>query len=120
MLCQNCRAEEENPTELRQRLDQDPTNLELANRYWHALGSYEGHDVRSGALLIGTYRAAALNSREGVTALTRAYRQLFLISGESPRVDLFDEELITSLIRSAPELPKSMQSEVNWILQSIT
>jgi hypothetical protein len=114
------RAEEEDPRTLRQRLDLDPRNLDLANRYWNALGTHKGHDVRSGALVIETFCSVALDSREGIVALARAYQELFLNSGESPRIELFDEELITALRRCDPELPESVRSEVQWILRSIT
>ena len=112
--------EEQDPRILRQCLDLEPGNLDLANRYWNALGTHKSRDVRSGALVIETFHSVALNSREGIVALARAYRELFLKSGESPRIELFDEELITVLRRGDPELPESARSEVQWMLRSIT
>ena len=62
---------------LKQSLKQDPTNLELADRYWSAIGSGQwGGGVRD------AYRDAALASSVGAAAFARAYRDLCLRSGE--------------------------------------
>jgi hypothetical protein len=104
---------------LREGLNRDPANLDLANRYWNALASYKGHDIRSGKDVVQTYKDAALKSREGAAAFARAYRQLFEMSGEGPRAAFFDESLIQALQAWAPQLPEPERSTVRWLLQSI-
>jgi hypothetical protein len=113
------RAEEEALKVLRHSLRNDPANLDLATRYWKELANCDGHDVRTGSDVIEAFRSVALQSNRGVIALAQAYRELFLDSGEGPRVQLFDDELIAALRRSVPDLPESSRSEVQWILQSI-
>jgi hypothetical protein len=103
---------------LKKLLDSDPTNVEAANRYWAALGSFAGHDVRSGGFVIEAYRGCALASREGVVALSCAYRGLFENSGEGPRPELFDEELLQALKMRLPELVHDERAIVEWVLAS--
>jgi|HubBroStandDraft_1064217.scaffolds.fasta_scaffold174123_2 hypothetical protein len=95
-------------------LNGDPTNLDLASRYWMALG-----DKRDGRSVIAAYRAAALASSVGVAAFARAYRELFDVSGESPRLVYFDTALIQALQRNRSELPRTDRENVQWILRSI-
>jgi hypothetical protein len=64
---------------LKQSLKQDPTNLELANRYWKAVGL-----AQSGRYVHDACRSAALASNVGAAAFARAYRELFSCSGEGP------------------------------------
>jgi hypothetical protein len=99
---------------VRQTLNGDPTNLDLANRYWTALA-----DERDGRSVIVAYRAAALASSIGVAAFARAYRELFDVSGESPRFVYFDTALIEALERNLSELPIIDRENVQWILRSI-
>jgi hypothetical protein len=105
---------------LRFALGSNPTNVEVANRYWKALASLHGHDVRSGGFVIEAYRAAALASKMGVIAMGRAYRELYDESGESPRAVFFDESLIRVLQNTVADLDESAQSNIRWILESIT
>ena len=105
--------------ELKKTLDSYPRNICAAHRYWDALGSVKGRDVRSGGFVIEAYRGCALASREGVVAIARAYRELFEKSGESPRPEVFDKELIEALKRQPPELPDNDQVTVQWVLTSI-
>jgi hypothetical protein len=100
-------------------LDADPARIEAANRYWNALGSFGGEDVRSGGYLIEAYRGCALASHAGVVALARAYQELFEKSGEAPRAELFDEELIRALQTGLPELSNGDRASVQWVLASI-
>jgi bifunctional non-homologous end joining protein LigD len=44
---------------LKATLDSDPTNLEVANRYWVELASFGGQDVRSGGFVIEAFRGCA-------------------------------------------------------------
>jgi len=104
---------------LRQALDSDPTNLDAANRYWYSLSSFNGNDVRSGHYAIKTYRAVALASQEGVIALARAYRELFENSGEAPRAELFDDDLLQALQTHLADLPEPDHATVQWVLRSI-
>jgi hypothetical protein len=104
---------------LRQALNSNPTNLDAANRYWDALSSLNGNDVRSGRYVVETYRAVALASQEGVIALARAYRELFEDSGEGPRAALFDYDLLRALQTRLPELQERDRTIVQWVLRSI-
>jgi hypothetical protein len=99
---------------LRQVLVSDPTNLDAANLYWNALGSFQ-----SGRYVIGAFRSAALTSQAGVVAFAHAYRELFENSGEGPRKIFFDGELVRALKASIPELTESDRSTVQWVLNSI-
>jgi hypothetical protein len=99
---------------IRQSLNGDPTNLDLANRYWTALA-----ERRDGRSVIVAYREAALASSVGVAAFAGAYRELFDVSGESPRLVYFDTALIQALQRNRSELPRTDRENVQWILRSI-
>jgi hypothetical protein len=99
---------------IRQALKGDPTNLELANRYWKALDS-----ARSGRDVIVAYRESALISGAGAAAFARAYRELFDVSGEAPRLPYFDQPLIEALQNSLSKLLGTDRENVQWILRSI-
>ena len=100
---------------LKQNLDADPTNIEAAKRYWFALASFGGHDVRSGKFAIEAFRGCALASRAGVVALARAFRELYEKTGEKPRSELFDQELLQALKASLPDLASEDLAVVQWI-----
>ena len=55
----------------------------------------------------------------GVVALARAYRELFEKSGEKPRAELFDEELLQALKTRLPHLSNGDQAIVQWLIASI-
>jgi len=79
---------------LRKTLKDNPANIELANRYWCALAGNRAKgepDLRSGSDVIEAFREAAISSKKGIEVFARAYRDLFEISGESPRPAYFDE-----------------------------
>jgi|SRR5215471_8433322 len=99
---------------IRHSLKDDPTNIDLANRYWQTLA--EG-DYRSGRYVIEAYREAALVSSSGAAALARAYRELFLVSGEGPRPEYFDMRLIEILRIYTPQMPEADRVNVQWVLQ---
>ena len=101
---------------IRQSLEEDPTNIELANHYWAKLA--EG-DYRSGQYVIEAYREAALTSSTGAAALARGYRQLFSESGEEPRRQYFDVRLIQSLRSYIAEMGESDRVNVQWVLERI-
>jgi hypothetical protein len=101
---------------IRQSLIDDPTNLELANRYWATLA--EG-DYRSGRYVIEAYREAAVASSMGAAALSHAYRELFLVSGERPRSEYIDARLIEALGSYIPQMSEADRVNVGWVLQSI-
>ena len=105
-----------NLAELKKVLDSDPTSIEAAHRYWAALGSFAGNDVRSGGYVIESYRGTALASREGAVALARAYQELFAKTGEVPQAALFDGELIGALRRRLAELSGEERGLVEWVL----
>jgi hypothetical protein len=105
--------------DFKKTLDSDPTNVELANRYWVALASFGGQDVRSGGFVIEAFRGCALVSHAGAVAFARAYRELFEKSGEKPRAELFDEELLQALKTRLPDLSNDDQAVVQWVIASI-
>ncbi len=104
---------------LKAALDSDPNNIEVAKRYWVALASSGGYDVRSGGFVIEAFRGAALASQAGAVAFAQAYRELFEKSGEKPRPELFDQDLVRALKTRLPDLSNSDQAVVQWILASI-
>jgi hypothetical protein len=104
---------------LKATFDADPTNVETANLYWVQLASFGGHDVRSSGFVIEIFRRCALASHAGAVAFARAYRELYEKSGEEPRAELFDEELIQALTVSLPDLSNDDQAIVRWVLASI-
>jgi 3-hydroxyacyl-CoA dehydrogenase len=103
---------------VRQELASDPTNLDIANRYWKALGSCNG-DVRSGQYVIEAYRAAALDSLVGAGAFAKAYKELFQTSGEAPRAEYFDQDLIRALSDFRQKAADQDGSNISWVLASI-
>ena len=107
---------------LREELRRTPANLDLASRYWRALagdGTKIEADYRTGRHVIEAYRESALLSKEGVEVFACAYRELFDISGEIPRIALFDEPLVLSLKAKLPEMAEADRRNVEWILHSI-
>jgi len=110
---------QQNLAKLKRALDSDPTNVEVANRYWVELASFGGNDVRSGGFVIEAFRGCALASQAGAAAFARAYRELFEKSGEKPRAELFDQELLQALKTRLPDLSNDDQAIVQWILASI-
>src|SRR5215469_18507813 len=77
---------------LKKDVDADPASVAAAKRYWLALASFGGHDVRSGGYAIEAFRGCAMASHEGVVALACAFQELYEKSGEKPRSELFDGE----------------------------
>ena len=110
---------QQNLANLKRTLDSDPTNIEAANRYWAELSSLGGHDIRSGGFVIEAFRGCAMASDAGAVAFARAYRELFEKSGEKPRAELFDEELIHSLKTRLPALSNEDRAIVQWVLESM-
>jgi hypothetical protein len=99
---------------LKQSLKQDPTNLELANRYWKVVGL-----AQSGRYVRDPYRSAALASSVGRAAFARAYRELFSCRGEGPRMADFDDPVIQALEAYLPQLTGQDHSNVEWVLQTL-
>ncbi len=97
-------------------LKTDPTNIKKANAYWNACGNYFRGDIRSGQFVINTFKECALHSKEGVVALVKAYRTLFLLSGEYPFKDFFDQELTSSIKAAKSHLNEEERKEVQWLL----
>jgi hypothetical protein len=69
--------------------------------------------------VIEAYREAALRSTDGAVAFARAYRDLFEVSGESPRLAYFDGPLIQALRNCVSQLSERDGSVVEWILEVI-
>ena len=106
-------------TALRGELALDPHNLELAGRVWKLLSGSTGFDVRSGHLVIETFRSAALSSDEGVASLVTAFRKLADDTGEQPRAALFDPPLENLLRMCASPSDHPLSGDINWILHCI-
>jgi hypothetical protein len=104
---------------LKATLNADPTNVETAQRYWAALSSFTGNDVRSDGYLIEAFRESALASKQGTVAFARAYQELYAKTGEKPRAQLFDESLTQALKARLPELSETERSLVEWVLDSL-
>jgi hypothetical protein len=104
---------------LKKELDADPGNIQAAEHYWAALASFGGHDVRSGRFAIEAFRGCALASHAGVVALARAFRELYDMSGEKPRYEVFDEELLQALKMPLPDLSDEDRALLQWVLTSI-
>lgn len=95
-----------------------PTNIEHAEALWNHLG-LKGHDVRSGYLLLDTFRSCALHSSNGVIALARAYKQLAKDTGEYPNVQLFDNDLIAA-IRNATDRSDGQDKDLlQWLMAQL-
>jgi hypothetical protein len=105
--------------DLKKTLQSDPSNVQLANRYWVELASFGGNDVRSGGFVIEAFRGCALASHAGAVAFARAYHELFEKSGEKPRAALFDEELVQALKTRLPDLSNNDRAIVQWLITSI-
>lgn len=105
---------------LRDRLEAEPANVDLANDYWNALASNKGSDRRSGAFVVQAYRGAALKSKEGVIAFARAWRELFEVSGEPPRSAYFDANLVRALESWLQQLTDAERANLQWVLRSIS
>jgi hypothetical protein len=54
-----------------------------------------------------------------VVALAGAYEELFKKTGEEPRAELFDPELIRALQTQLHELADGDRATVQWVLTSI-
>jgi hypothetical protein len=94
--------------------------VKVAIRYWSALASVAGNDVRSGGYVIEAFRQCALDSDAGVIAFARAYRELFEKTGETPRPELFDQELVQALRERLPALTDGQRASVEWVLSHIS
>jgi hypothetical protein len=119
-----CMSEDKYPiqeglSDLKKAVYCDPTNVEAANRYWAGLALVGGNDLRSGGFVIEAFRGCALASNAGTVALARAFRELFEKSGEKPRAELFDEELLRALKTRLPDLLKDDRMIVQWVIESI-
>jgi hypothetical protein len=99
---------------IRDSLRKSPTNLDLADRYLTALGN-----GRSGKDIIEAYGDAALTSSAGASALARAYRHLFLDSGEAPRRTYINDCLLKALQHHLSELSGEDHANVWWLLQML-
>ena len=106
-------------SDLKKAVDCDPTNVEAASRYWAGLASVGGNDIRSGGFVIEAFRGCALTSKTGTVALARAFRELFENSGEKPRAELFDGELLQELKTRLPDLSNDEQMIVQWLIASM-
>lgn len=96
-------------------LSEQPTSLELAWRYWNALGG-----GRSGRYVVLAFRAAALAGVEGVAAFAQAYAELHAVSGEGPRQAFVDRDLRHALSQALPLLTINDRQRVEWVLSCVS
>ena len=106
-------------TDLRAELGAEPDNLELASRLWDLLSGSTGFDVRSGRLVIETFRHSALKSDEGVTALVSELRKIANDTGELPSAALFDPVLENLLRSVSRQSNHPCTDDILWILDTI-
>lgn len=105
-----------NVTRLKTELESAPDDLELANRYWAAIGGEHGYDARNGKRLIDTFRTCALKSDDGLGCLLSAMRRLSDECGEFPRAALFDPPLENRLRSIAHEATHVLHDDASWII----
>lgn len=101
-------------------LEEQPTDLDRAWRYWRGLDNWQGCDIRSGAFVVRAFCAAALAGPRGAAALAAAYSELHALSGESPRLFFADRELRSALSRSLAGLTDQDRRRVEWVLGCVT
>lgn len=103
-------------TRLRSQLAAEPKNFTLAQSVWDLLGS-SGFDVRTGRLLVDTFRQSAFNSAESLEFLVSEFRKLTDETGKQPTSALFDP-LLENLIRQ--HSPRSRNGEdFRWLLEAL-
>jgi hypothetical protein len=100
---------------LEEILKKNPSNLKYAMELWFALGNGE-HNIQDGVRLVKIFREAAISSKEGLEAFAQAYKDLYSLTGERPRIELIDEEFRNAIF----EAKASIQNEtVDWILDML-
>ncbi|MEM9367525.1 MAG: hypothetical protein AAGD07_16150 [Planctomycetota bacterium] len=106
-------------TKLKFQLESSPDDLELAQRFWHAISGPSGYDVRSCKRLVDTFRVCALKSDDGLAAMLSAFRKLADDSGEFPRAALFDPPLENLLRMIARQSHHPLNPDATWVLALI-
>ena len=106
-------------TKLKSELDSSPDDLELAQRFWHAISGASGYDVRDGKRVVDTFRACALKSDDGLAAMLAAFRKLADDSGEFPRATLFDPPLENLFRMIARQSDHPLNPDATWVLRFI-
>jgi hypothetical protein len=97
------------------RLSLDPSNLLLVKKLWASL-DVEDYNLQNGRCLVRMFREPALSSKEGVVELSRAFRALFELTGEAPRKEFFDTQLMGAML-AAGRLVND--EEVKWLLERL-
>ena len=103
-------------TKLKAELQSSPDNLDLAKKFWSAISGTAGYDVRDGQRVVGTFRACAFKTEEGLAELIAAFRRLADDSGEYPRAALFDPPLENLLRSVAGQSKHPLSCDALWIL----
>ena len=101
----------DNLQKLEDELKADPTNIEKAKNYWEALD-----DWQTGSYILECFRLPAIESKEGAVEFSKASLNLFTLSGEIPKKELFDEELIQSLKSKKEQVSGSDKEAIEWVL----
>ena len=94
-------------------LDSTPSDVRLAMNLWLLYGRPE-RNIRSGPQLVKVFRAPAISGIEGQNMLCEAFRNLSYESGEFPRADLFDQQLIQVL-----QSNRHRSDAIHWLLTQL-
>ena len=103
----------------RERLRNEPTNVELADHVWNLISGSSGYDVRSGRRAVEIYRASAFHSHQGLTSFVAAFRALVDDTGEHPQAILIDPPLHAHLVRSFRIAEGELRDHLHWLLEAI-
>lgn len=102
--------------QLRQKLSEDRTNLELAKEMWRWVDGTEGYDVRTGRLLVEVFRAVALSSEDGMSGFLSELSRLVQETGEVPSKSLLDPLLENAMRLHIRSLHGKLRDHIEWIL----
>jgi len=103
-------------TRLRSQLAAEPGNSELPKSVWALLGS-SGFDVRTGRLLVDTFRQSAFSSTDSLEFLVSEFRKLTDETSEQP-TSAFIDPLLENLIRQ--HSPRSRNGDdFRWLLEAL-
>lgn len=101
--------------ELRRQLHRDPTNLNLIMDIWNEMGRGD-INMQDSVELVRLFREAALSSVRGVVELSKAFKELRDLTGDSPRSDLFDPDLRKAIFAFAETVD---DKDVAWLVRCL-
>lgn len=101
------------------KMQREPDNLALAEAYWSELDRLGGYNMKSGARALHAFRKPAVASSDGVVQLARVFRELLETTGEAPRPEMFDPELIAAIKRTTAVISGEGRADVEWLLETV-